>query len=196
MCVYVSVCRNSIGSATTWHWSSLSRPKWRTEEQNEEKKSRRTSVHILCVWSFALLGLDLCGGRCVASILHLYKRRKRNGLLVQVVKQREMLRLLTGNAMGRRRCYSFHSFLLIVQLFECQRAPVCFGPHLKHLASHHSHLPWTWCFVLFQLQYFLSTVDVSLSLACSLPCKQLLINCKIKFSVARHSCSRANFWLI
>lgn len=195
MCVYVSVCRNSIGSATTWHWSSSSRPKWRTEEQNEEKKSRRTSVHILCVWSFALLGLDLCGGRCVASILHLYKRRKRNGLLVQVVKQREMLRLLTGNAMGRRRCYSFHSFLLIVQLFECQRAPVCFGPHLKHLASHHSHLPWTWCFVSAAVLPIYCRC-LSLSLACSLPCKQLLINCKLKFSVARHSCSHANFWLI
>lgn len=104
-------------------------------------RRRRVGEHLFtsCVFDPLLCLVSIF----VAAVLHLYKRRKRNGLLVQVVKQREMLRLLTGNAMGRRRCYSFHSFLLIVQLFECQRAPVCFGPHLKHLASHHSHLPWT-----------------------------------------------------
>ncbi|CAG5928343.1 unnamed protein product, partial [Menidia menidia] len=47
--------------------------------------------------------------------------------------------------------------MLIVQLFECQWPPVCFGPRFKW-----KPLPWTLCFVLSQLQYSMCTLDVSL----------------------------------
>lgn len=54
--VCLFVYRNSIGSATTWHWSSSSPLKQRREEEEEEEKEvkkSRTSLHFPHVWSFA-----------------------------------------------------------------------------------------------------------------------------------------------
>ncbi len=173
MSLSVSVCRNSIASATTWRWSSSSPPKWRGEEEEEEEEVKKsgTSFHFPRVSSFAfrLVPTPLCGGRSVAPILRPYEWRKRNRLLVRCLQSIQT----KGNVQtfNRRSCWEcnrgggvtpFTPLCLLYSFFECQRAPVCFGPHLnvKHLTT--APLPWTWCFTLLQLQYSMCTVDVSL----------------------------------
>lgn len=129
--VYLRVYRSSIASPTTWHWSSSSPPKYRREEEEEEvEESRRSSFHFPRARSFAFalpqLLCPLCGsGHSVAPVLH----------------PLQMAKLALSRKCAEEECSrggDVYSCMLIVQLFECQRAPVCFGPPFKCNASHHS----------------------------------------------------------
>lgn len=130
VCLSVFIYRSSIGSATTWRWSSSSPPKPRRGE--EVKRSGRTSFHSPRVWFFAFrlvptppLWWPFCSIH-IASLQMAQEKLAPCTVLLNKGKQEELL-----GVQQRRRCYSFYSFMLNVQLFECQRAPVCFGPHLN-----------------------------------------------------------------
>lgn len=141
LCLFVR--RNTTASATTWPWSSSNRPKQRPQTQ-----------------SFFSAQTD----RSVASTLRppprsKKKERGRLSLLCSVVTHRQMCRLFLcwrGLQQQQRRLPT--PFMLTVQLFECQRAPV--GPNSMWPPSWQPPFPSD--FVLFQLQYSVCTLDVAL----------------------------------
>lgn len=109
---------------------------------NEGKKRRRRRKGNICslpaclILRFGLVPTPLCDGRSVASVLHPYEWLKWNRLLLQCCKVSKTKGKI--QTLNRRSCWrrsmggdSFYSFTLIVQLFECQWAPVCSGPHLN-----------------------------------------------------------------
>lgn len=112
---------------------------------------------ILCV-------VLLCGG-CFASIQNdTSESASWHDVSKQKGKSEDFEQTGLLGEQQRGRCFCFYSFMLTVQLFECQRAPCMFWAPFKCLASHH-HSPAphglvALCFL--QLQYSMCTVDVSL----------------------------------
>lgn len=109
--------RSSIGSATTWLWSSSSRPKQRFEEKE---------VKNLCsflVFDSLLLSTPR---RCPVTTFHLNKWSEWT-LLVQRCFTKGNVKTF-GEDCSRGDVVPLFPLCLLYSLFECQRAPVCSGP--------------------------------------------------------------------